>query len=246
MSLLFQLPSELRNAIWDLLYGDKDVMVRFFTTRTRTSERIPKYNIYDRSRRNEQHLNGLHMPKTVSKQFWEETMSVFFATAVFDFDSADAFQNFATSHDKQATIVRIKRLRIRCGVPWDLTIFWAIWAATLNVFTLRPFESLRGFEWIVTHYTGGPEEQLQELRLTDNEVVWSKSKLMLIIRGFQQHRLRPELTSVRFQKYREKHTKDHTESQDIALGGEVREMMLKGRPRNVSPEGFAAGRKEMT
>jgi hypothetical protein len=203
-SRLFRLPPELRNTVWDLLHGDRDVKVCFFHQSTGTGVRTIKYHIYDRYRGTKQYPREVDRPITTSKQYWAETTSVFFSSAVFDFESADAFRMFTTEYCRHAFISRITRLRIRSKLPSllsshkEIDHFWSIWAASLNAVTLGQFEGLQGLEWSIVYLVDRQKQQIQKLSLHD--AGWDSSKLMLIIKALQQRRLRPGLTSVRFLK----------------------------------------------
>lgn len=234
-SPLHRLPPELRNAIWKILYSNKDVEVNTLYNRSAFKARPALvYRIVNRYRDHAQSLEEVDGPAPISKQFWAETTSIFFSSAIFEFNAAESFRVFSMTHQRQAFIPRITHLRVdskrpsRRAFDYKSHGFWSTWAAALNPITLGQFNSLEGFEWSVTCFAGPQKMQSQNLSLADE--IWDKSKLMSIVRALQQRRLRPKLTVIQFRNFLRDDRKPR-ESGDMALRDEIRELLLKKGPQ---------------
>jgi len=100
-------------------------------------------------------------------------------------------------------------------MSYNVNAFWSIWTASLKAVTLRQFKSLEGFEWRISYPSGRYEGLLQKLNLMSDAAL-DESKLKWTISALQRHRLRPELTLVRFREYRTWEEEGHTESESVA------------------------------
>ena len=127
-------------------------------------------------------------PKLVCKQFWVESSQVFFATATFNFTSPTIFMGLTVSPRSWLQHVRRLRVTVAGSVSYR---FLHLWAHSLVPSQFGHFNHLEGVEFRV----GANHHVLLLMGLdimTDHE--WEKTALPFIIRSFQQHKLKPELT----------------------------------------------------
>ena len=128
-------------------------------------------------------------PQLVCKQFWAEASEAFFATATFNFTSARVFRRL-TMPLLRTWVQRVRRLRITAkGYIHSNFLLW--WAGSLTDKLLAPFTHLEGVEFRI----GASNSHLLLLGPDIMEgKEWKDTLLPLIIRSFQQHKLKPELT----------------------------------------------------
>jgi hypothetical protein len=130
-------------------------------------------------------------PQLVCKQFWSESTTTFFATATFNFFSPVVFIRLtAPLRTPLWTWVQHVR-RLRVTVEGYNSMFMILWADGFADTRLALFTHLEGVELriIANHY-----ELLRLERDIKTSKEWKGTSLPLIIRSFQQHKLKPELT----------------------------------------------------
>jgi hypothetical protein len=129
-------------------------------------------------------------PCLVCKQFWAETLQAMLASCTFKFTTNAAFRSLAIS---QRSIVRYIRRIMISSIITDINSFFADWCSTLTLPLVGRFDSLEGvrFELSVDY----EYEKHREPAFLNNPG-WQQAA---ILQSFQQHRLKPDLTSVTFE-----------------------------------------------
>ncbi|KAH6625435.1 hypothetical protein C7974DRAFT_201525 [Boeremia exigua] len=142
--MLFRLPAELRNQIWELAYGTQIIHVALASLNKTAATSHPDLSYTARlSETLPYHETPLRLPPTVSKQFHAETTAAFYATSTFFFTEPHAFRAFALA--PHACVPRVARLRIqRLTHHWDDALVCSL---------LGRLRGLRGV-WLTQHVNG--------------------------------------------------------------------------------------------
>lgn len=169
----------------------------------------------------------------VSKQFWNETIDVFYASATFKV--ANSVDLYMLASSKQRSVSRMLNLEVR--VPFGFKRHNRIWSPVRCSSVIKNFERLQGLTLLVglvveddSNYTGtciyndgeGGGWVTRGSRLESS--VWEEERnwFPVFLRSFQVHGLKPELTRValfdRRQSKKENtfqyHEKDHRREQE--------------------------------
>lgn len=169
-------------------------------------------------------------PKLVCKQFWFETFQIFFATATFHFNRPVIFRTLAIL--SPMWLRNVRRLRIQC-----IMFSWLKrWADCLSYSLVERFTNVEGIE-IRLEASRMDVESLQFNVMTGKK--WERAKLPSIIRSFQQHKLKPELTRFICEPYSVKTYGYKRQGQPFAdaIDEAVRTELLKHHARRRSRRG---------
>lgn len=170
------------------------------------------------------------VPRPVCKQIWNETTSIFFSSAVFQFRNPEHFHAFALSISLQSVVPRIRTIKVISCI-FSFRTFGKDWSGTFNTSIVGKFASLEGLIWKISMSTFN----YQLLHVTDiaGDRRCQILKLPTMLRAFQQHRLRDNLTSVSFEYYNHPLPVPKT----TALGSAMRGYLLTYVPRRTSRRG---------
>jgi len=138
------------------------------------------------------------LPQLVSRQFWAETSEVFLSTCTFRFNYEFNFRRFALSY--LPTVPRVRWIMIYARpcwssgwlnhfgshVPYDPDDIIRMYYMVGNLKSLGGMKFSAELVWLF-------DESVREPDLSVDQ--WAKAEMPKIVRTFQQHRLRPDLTS---------------------------------------------------
>lgn len=169
----------------------------------------------------------------VCKQFWDETIGVFYSSATFKV--ANSIDLYMLGSSKQGSVRRMRNLEVRIGFGFKRHN--RIWSPARCLNIIKNFENLKGLTLLIgmvveddSNYTGlcisnngkGGGSVIHGSRLEGP--VWEEERnwFPVFLRSFQVHHLQPELTRValfdRKKKKSEKtvqyHEKDRRRQQD--------------------------------
>ena len=138
-------------------------------------------------------LNGFRIispPQLVCKQYWSEASQVFLSSCTFNFGQSETFLNFVISGHNAVSLVR------RIKVAADLDISRSQCQRIAREFSTSTIGELRSLEGVDLHvfYWGEITEDMASNVMSNP--TWNKAKLPVVVRGFQQHKLKESLTTV--------------------------------------------------
>ncbi|KAH6625458.1 hypothetical protein C7974DRAFT_376970 [Boeremia exigua] len=228
-SPLLCLPAELREAIWKLAFDDQVIVVSYRRRKDGNGRNL-SFQCFGTSSGHKAESGAMHnaaesspKPKLVCRQFWAETSRVFLSSCRFQVNDARSFRELALS--KQPVIPHIRRLNVYVWfAPHYFPAFWD------DVFTSSLVGRFVGLEGVT--FAG-------ELRfngaITDMDVMkgdrWGFRYLPTLIRSFQQHKLKENLTSVDFwvRNFARQPRRDV-----VPLNAAIRTQLLEHHPRRLS------------
>jgi hypothetical protein len=243
---LLQLPRNIRDRIWGYAYGDLVVHAQpknYFVKQTRPEAHAFEYFLCQDT---EDPLTSPKMtqcyPGTcgsadnkrapffwpiVSKQFWAESIEIFYPTATFKVGGSVDLYILASS--QQQSVRRMRNLIVKIG--FGLAHHNRIWSLERCANMIRNFESLRGLTLLIglgvddnSNYTGTCISYNYDNRecsaAIGNSVTrgsrmqgdaWEESKnwFPVFLRSFQQHHLQEDLTRVKLFDRHKKRTRDN-------------------------------------
>ncbi|KAJ4343580.1 hypothetical protein N0V87_000347 [Didymella glomerata] len=221
-SPLLRLPAELRNAIWELVYGNQTVFIARSTRGLglfRSSH--AGYHRYDPDP-----TPPSRTPQPISKQYWAEAKDVFYYSATFDFRCLRAFEAFATAPSTQAAVPYITRISIPTLLAGRSYLF-SNSVLESDVAIVRRFSHLKGLEWNL-RYMYPLIDLIQDPRLLDAPG-WGPFRTSSIIQAFQQHNLEPSLISVKLDPM-PLSFHHHPPLDTTALSNAIRNLLLQHAP----------------
>lgn len=231
-SPLLRLPAELRNQIWHLVFGDKMLRVSNIECRHDSGKQDRLlYAVFDSVNHKRPVDSSIsRAPKPVCRQYWAETSHIFLTSCVVRVDWPTALKAFVKLGGP--VIYRIRKLMINTT---NLD-FPGLWRNVLNSSYVGRLTSLEGVNFsgdII--YTGPLGPYLKEDVMRGH--YWRKCKMPEIIRAFQQHRLKGELTSVtiKLSPYRQ------LQGVDVdSINEAIRKNLLHHCPRRVSERNISS------
>ncbi|KAF3039272.1 hypothetical protein E8E11_007448 [Didymella keratinophila] len=233
-SPLLRLLAELRSAIWDLAFGDKIIGVY---TRGHVDPETPgapfevHYNWFERNAPYpESALRSISPAQLVCKQYWSEVSQVFLSSCTIHFKRSDCFLDFIISGHNTVSQVR----RVKVVATLDTSRSQCL--STTRKFSTSAIGELRSLEGVELHvlYWGEVSEDMNSNIMSNP--VWNKAKLPVVVRGFQQHKLKQSITIV-FVKDRRKYGRVKT-GPFVDAAAEIRASLLDYQPlRRASRRG---------
>ncbi|KAF2821987.1 hypothetical protein CC86DRAFT_425547 [Ophiobolus disseminans] len=241
-SPLLCLPPELRNKIWEYVYGGNVVHITF---RSRSDRQLDSalvckpctQQMDPRKNRDccDQNVSTAIFIPFVCKQYFAEASTTFFASNIFGVDECSAFRAFVSSNP--GFVARVKQLIIQATHAH----FGASWGSALNSASLGYFKSLKGVSLAIPI-------SLRDMRLLQrpdimHDAQWKAFKVSAVIRAFQQHRLDAEVTTVNLVgmgHFYDWHTGRHKTLDETEVGiinGNIKAQLLEHHARRVSRRG---------
>ncbi|KAH6625430.1 hypothetical protein C7974DRAFT_425104 [Boeremia exigua] len=225
-SPLLRLPAELRNKIWQLLYGDQHLEVAIcrwdrkdFDMEFSILRREPGLSVsWERP---------VHVPKPFCRQAWSESMAVFFSSAVFHFRDVTRLRRLISSLPHQPLVSRIQRIGLAGFILRQHE--WMGLHGKLDMVTVGKIVSLKGLEWSMVV----EQEDAQLLAQMNHDTLWESLQLAKMVEMFQQHKLREDLTTVTIHDY----TGYPFPGNVAALSDKLRRRLLEHTPRRYSRRG---------
>lgn len=228
-SPLLRLPGELRNRIWDLCYGD--MTVGFGITQELGAANPftgnPLLGLHIVSRRSGSRTD---IPKLVCKQVWYESSQVMFATATFAINSPETCRILSKSSPIWLQYIR----RLAINIDYHSLLDLRKWAYGLTFSLAERFTNLEGLRLYSLGWTYSLMDIISRRPdfLTDER--WVSTKMPSFIRSLQQHKLKPELTTV---SWTEIDIASGDTWQDSQISEVIRTELLTHRPRRKSRRG---------
>jgi hypothetical protein len=237
-SPLLRLPAELRNRIWEQLYGGNVIHV-YYRSRGLTNmvcvvcdqQDDPAKTVFCCSRHS---ASAISVP-FVCKQYFGEASMTFFASNVFGVDNPTTLRAFAASNPN--FIARVRQLIVQAASG----SFAASWGSVMNPSLLGHFKSLRGVSLSIPI-------MYHELSLLDRTNImddgkWKSRKVPSVIRAFQQHRLQKDLTTVNLvpRSYFYHWNKSGLDTDQVKVGiinDTIKDLLLEHHPRRLSRRGL--------
>ncbi|KZM22092.1 uncharacterized protein EKO05_0007877 [Ascochyta rabiei] len=186
-SPLLRLPAELRNEIWDSVYSNMMIGMRFdynhhidyYPVRPSRDEYTP---------RRDKHVR---LPGFVCKQFWAEVLGIFLSSFTLRLDDPGIFRAMIASGSPLIPQVRSVFLISQAYCPASFVIAWA---ETLTPSVVGQLKNLQGLRLKLQTQN----DPLGMWRTTDimEDHHWEVLEFPAIIRNFQQRKLHEALTSV--------------------------------------------------
>lgn len=253
MTSLLRLPKNIRDRIWSHAYGDLIIHAQ----PTYHDQKMKPLGDYafkytfcqlgnlDRSFQNGQRVK-FYWP-IVCKQYWTETIEVFYASATFKVESSIDFYILATS--QQQSVGRMRNLELQLGL--GIKHHNRIWSPERCARVIKHFESLQSLALLIglvaeddSNYTGtcinsgedGRGSVIRGSRLEGG--VWQEERnwLPVFLRSFQVHQLQADCTRVvlidrkkskpafRYhEKDRRRNDEDRRRLKDEAIQGSLRQ-----------------------
>lgn len=162
-------------------------------------------------------------PQLVCKQYWSEVSEVFISSCTFMFWNPYYFQNFVLSHQKVVSQVRKVKVGVilQAGGYESKNLDQAFSASAVG-----GLKSLEGVH-ICFYGCGGISEARWNSNIM-NDAAWVRFKLPVMIRAFQQHRLKETMTEVTLWYYSPAYDKI---TEEPAFCAQVRRHLLEYHPR---------------
>ncbi|KAF3032150.1 hypothetical protein E8E11_002698 [Didymella keratinophila] len=212
-SPLLRLPPELRNATWELAFGNMvvhvEVRVRggtyddpgvddpWFWFRFEGSTRETADSDGDTT---EDRPHAPPIPGPVCRRFFAEATGVFYSTSIFSFVASMGFRALARSN--LACVPRIQRIAFDLkgwrAPKHSIENFPYKWRNACTTSLVGRFRSLEGVtmegvvKWDFADTGNNPDVM--------NDPVWKATEMSVVISAFQQHKLKEELTFVDIQR----------------------------------------------
>jgi hypothetical protein len=170
-------------------------------------------------------------PQLVSRQYWAETSQVFLSSLTLRVDTPSDFRAFARSDD--SLVHQIRRLIVHVSGSKSNN-FPRHWQEVFNASSVGRLASLEGLRFSGRVYwgTGRPAGVRDTNVMHGNH--WKLCKLPNTVRSFQQHKLKPELTSVTFKPVV---TRVEGPWDAKPINKAIRENLLQYHPRRLSQRG---------
>lgn len=164
-------------------------------------------------------------PQFASRQFWAEASEVYLASCTFRFNHPDDFRRLALSGRDIVTRIRCLMIHLSGGKTHNFPMY-SHGSFTSSI--VGRFSSLEGLIFAGSVYWG-PREAV-----VDSDVLggyhWKMIHMPVIIRAFQQHKLKEELTHVTMRAESEQHDVWEAEPYNEA----IRKALLEYQPRRLS------------
>ncbi|KAJ4993226.1 hypothetical protein SVAN01_01201 [Stagonosporopsis vannaccii] len=228
-SLLLQMPQNVRERIWSYTYGDIVVHAEPEKADQKMKPSGDYAFRYIICQQGDPLPNSSRMPDCcpcvrrgsvdertpffwpiVNKQFWSETIQLFYESATFKVGSSIDLYILASS--RQQSVRRMRNLEVRLGL--GIKHHNRIWSPARCQSVIKNFESLQSLTLLIglvvgddSNYTGtvidyspgnnqGRGTVTRGSRLEGHEWQEQRNWLPVFLRLFQQHNLDPELTNV--------------------------------------------------
>lgn len=211
--------------MWRLVYGRRVIsIVDIHCDSPSQQQPVVNFRLYSRY--------GIYLDKgtlkisdVVCKQYWHETTQVFFDATTFYFYNTELLHHLCVTPSLSGLASRMQRIRIGSRLILDATSREYYWYEEFNPAGVGMLSALEGLEWIIWHSQDGSFD-ISECIDVLHEPLLKKLDLPEIIAGFQQHKLRPEMTSVKLRRIRATGVRDSVESLEDA----IREQLLQHKP----------------
>ncbi|KAF1927754.1 uncharacterized protein M421DRAFT_174719 [Didymella exigua CBS 183.55] len=238
-SPLLRLPPELRHQIWELAFGNRMIHVWshnkyedeeqltqvFYIAHDAVCHRIcgsPEWlSEMGRPEATQSHVK----PQLVCRQLWAETSEVFLSSCTFRVSRSEDFRAWALSGHNSVPRVRRLLVHLSGGKSHNFPMYSH---ADFTSSLVGRFSSLEGVVFTGSVYWG-PREAVLNADVMGGDH-WRMIHIPVIIRAFQQHKLKEELTHVTMLPKCYSHDVWDTKPYNEA----IRKALLQHHPRRLS------------